>query len=284
YQILEERDEDGNVFKRYTYGNGIDEPVEIETDEDKDGTFNSYLPMQNTIGSVIGVADNTGNLVEKVIYTTYGVPTFIYDEEAPKVDVLRTLTGNIVIRFFEPVDKSSADNAIKIKKGVDIIPGSIAYSDDDKVATFTPSTALSQGETLTVLVTVDLKDTFDNSLENEFSQDFNYAGTDVVIYDRIPPDVEAIYFRAGEFFVEFSEEIHPGSIADSIDLSSSQGTLTGAVTQEDSKTLKFVPSSNLTGSIEYTVNIRTSPTDLSGKSLAGVFSEAFIYTGKDEFI
>ncbi|MCP4152113.1 MAG: hypothetical protein GY757_30510, partial [bacterium] len=111
YQILEERDDDGSVLKRYTYGNGIDEPVEIETDEDKDGTFNSYLPMQNTIGSVIGVADSTGNLVEKVIYTTYGAPTFIYDEEAPKVDVVRTLTGNIVIRFSEPVDKSTANDA-----------------------------------------------------------------------------------------------------------------------------------------------------------------------------
>ncbi|MCP4140299.1 MAG: hypothetical protein GY755_08430, partial [Chloroflexi bacterium] len=95
YQILEERDEDGHVFKRYTYGNGIDEPVEIETDEDKDGTFNSYLPMQNTIGSVIGIADSTGNLVEKVIYTTYGTPTFLYDDEAPQVDALRTQTGTI---------------------------------------------------------------------------------------------------------------------------------------------------------------------------------------------
>ncbi|MCP4147620.1 MAG: hypothetical protein GY757_07710, partial [bacterium] len=246
--------------------------------------FNSYLPMQNTIGSVIGIAGSAGNLVEKVIYTTYGTPTFVYDEEAPKVDVVRTLSGDIVFRFSESIEKTSANEAIKIKKGAEIIPGAIEYSDDDKTATFTPSTALPQGETLTVLVTVDLKDTFDNSLESEFTQDFNYAGTDSVVYDRVPPDVEAIYFRAGEFFVEFSEEIHSGSIADSIDLTSSQGTLTGAVTQEDSKTLKFVPSAGLNGSIEYTVNIRTSPTDLSGKSLAGVFSEAFIYTGKDEFI
>ncbi|MCP4148439.1 MAG: hypothetical protein GY757_11885, partial [bacterium] len=256
YQILEERDEDGNVFKRYTYGNGIDEPVEIETDEDKDGTYTSYLPMQNTIGSVIGVADSTGNLVEKVIYTTYGTPTFIYDDEAPQVDVVRTQTGNIVLRFSEPVDKSSANDAIKIKKGTETIPGAIAYSDDDMVAIFNPSTALPQGEALTVLVTVDLKDTFDNSLENEFTRDFNYAGADAVVYDRVPPDVEAVYLRSGEFFVEFSEEINPGSIVDSIDLTSSQGTLTGVVSLEDSKTLKFVPSANLTGSIEYTINIR----------------------------
>ncbi|MCP4156107.1 MAG: hypothetical protein GY757_50775, partial [bacterium] len=236
------------------------------------------------IGSVIGIAGGTGNLVEKVIYTTYGTPTFIYDDEAPQVDVVRTQTGTIVFRFSEPVDKASANEAIKIKKGTETIAGSIAYSDDDKVATFTPSSALPQGETLTVLVTVDLKDTFDNSLESEFTQDFNYAGTDVVIYDRIPPDVEAIYLRSGEFFVEFSEEIHPGSIADSIDLTSSQGTLTGAVTREDSKILKFVPADTLAGSTEYTVNIRTSLTDLSSKGLAGVFSEAFTYSGKDEFI
>ncbi|MCP4153481.1 MAG: hypothetical protein GY757_37485, partial [bacterium] len=240
--------------------------------------------MQNTIGSVIGVADSSGNLVEKVIYTTYGTPTFVYDEEAPKVDVVRTLSGDIVFRFSESVEKSSADDAIKIKKGAETIPGAIAYSDDDRVVAFTPSSPLAQGETLTVLVTVDLKDTFDNSLESEFTQDFNYAGADTVVYDRVPPDVEAVYFRSGEFFVEFSEEVHSGSIAGSIDLTSSQGTLTGTVTRENSKTLKFIPSGSLTGSIEYTVNIRTSPTDLSGKGLVGVFSEAFIYAGKDEFI
>ncbi|MCP4152391.1 MAG: hypothetical protein GY757_31930 [bacterium] len=60
--------------------------------------------------------------------------------------------------------------------------------------------------------------------------------------------------------------------------------MTGTVTQENSKTLKFVPSGSLTGSIEYTVNIRTCPTDLSSKSLAGVFSEAFANTEKDDFI
>jgi len=38
---------------RYAYGNSIDEPVEIEKDVDGDGTLESYIPMQNTNGSVM---------------------------------------------------------------------------------------------------------------------------------------------------------------------------------------------------------------------------------------
>ncbi|MCP4146147.1 MAG: Ig-like domain-containing protein [bacterium] len=53
--------------------------------------------------------------------------------------------GVIVFRFSESVDKSSTNDAIMVKKGTETIPGAITYCDADKVATFTPTSALPQG-------------------------------------------------------------------------------------------------------------------------------------------
>jgi RHS repeat-associated protein len=284
YRVIEEHDKDGKVVTRYTYGNGIDEPLEIEKDENNDGTLESYIPMQNTIGSVIGVADNTGKLLEKVNYDDYGTPTFIYDEEAPQVNNIRIESGKIFIRFSEPVDKDSAENAVKLKKGMDEISGTFQFDEENSRAIFIPSSSLPQNETLTIIVTTDLKGPFGNKLANEFSKDFIYTGSDIVVYDRVPPEVEVVKLKSGEFIIEFDEEIDSSSITDSIKLTSVQGTFAGSITQEESKTLKFVPENNLSNSVEYTINVKTTLTDLSGKNLSNLFTEKFINTGKDILI
>ncbi len=48
--------------------------------------------------------------------------------------------------------------------------------------------------------------------------------------------------------------------------------------------MKFISLGSLTGSVELTVSVGTCATDFRGVSLAGVFSEGFVYAGKDEFI
>jgi len=149
---------------------------------------------------------------------------------------------------------------------------------------FTPSIPIPQNETLSLTVTTDLEDLFGNKLENEFSQDFTYTGSDLIVYDRVPPEVEVVKLKSGEFIVEFDEEIDSSSITDSIELTSAQGNFTGSITQEDSKTLKFVPENSLSDSVEYTINVKTTLTDLSGKNLSSLFTENFINTGKDILI
>ncbi len=283
-QVIEERDENNRLTARYAYGNGIDEPVEIEKDIDGNGTLESYIPMQNTNGSVMGIADSSGKLKEKVNYSAYGVPTFIYDHEPPRVDQVRVDSGKVYIRFSEPVDEVKARGAIKVKRGVDVLSGSFAFDEKKRRAIFTPSSALPQNELLMVLVTTDLEDFFGNKLVDEFSRDFTFVGESVIIYDRAAPEVEVVKMIENEFFVEFSEEIHPGTIADSINITTSQGTLTGVTTQEDDKTLKFIPGNTLTASVEYTINVKTTLTDWSGKNLGRPFSGNFVNTGNDALI
>jgi RHS repeat-associated protein len=284
HRVIEERDENDTIQARYTYGNNIDEPVEIERDVDNDGTLESYIPMQNTNGSVIGIASSSGNLLEKVKYSTYGRPTFVYDNVNPHVDQVRIVSGDVYIRFSEKVDQTKAESAVKIKQGVDELSGSFTFDENDRRAIFIPSSALPQSVTLTVVATTALEDTFGNTLETEFSQDFTYTGSDLLVYDRVSPEVEVVNLVNDEFIVEFDEEIDATSITGSIDLTYSSGTITGTVTQVDDKTLKFDPGSTLSDSVNYTINVNTTLTDLSGKNLNDTFSEDFVHTDNDLLI
>jgi RHS repeat-associated protein len=285
--------------------------VEIERDTNGDGTIESYIPMQNTNGSVIGIASSSGNLLEKVKYSSYGRPTFVYDNVNPQVDQVRVVSGDVYIRFSEKVDQTKAESAVKVREGVSDLSGVFTFDENDRRAKFTPSSALEgvsdlsgvftfdendrrakftpssalpQSVTLTVVVTTDLEDTFGNTLETEFSQAFIYPGSDLLVYDRVSPEVEVVNLVNDEFIVEFDEEIDAASITGSIDLTYSSGTITGTVTQVDDKTLKFDPGSTLSDSVEYTINVKTTLTDLSGKNLNDTFSEDFIHTDNDLLI
>ncbi|MCP4154645.1 MAG: hypothetical protein GY757_43375, partial [bacterium] len=73
-QVIEERNASNQVAKQFTYGNGIDEVLKIEINEN--GTMVPYYTHTNSISSVTAVTDANGNLVERVSYDIYGMPTF----------------------------------------------------------------------------------------------------------------------------------------------------------------------------------------------------------------
>ncbi|MBU4405659.1 MAG: Ig-like domain-containing protein [Candidatus Aminicenantes bacterium] len=280
-QVIEERD-GANVLKsRYAYGNGIDEPVEIE--KENAGAMKSYLPMQDTNGNIIALADNTGKLIEKVNYSSYGAPTFIYDHVAPQVDQVRVVSGKINIRFSEAVDQDKAKTAIKVKEGTNSISGSFVFEEEGKLAVFTPSSALQTNIQYGLEITTDLEDISGNKLASVFNEVFLYPGTDIIVFDRIAPEVELIKLVSGKIYVAFSEELDPASIANAIGLIYSTGTINGTSTLEDAKTILFTPANTLSNKTEYTISVKSSIKDLSGKVLS-VFSEKFIYSGSDLLI
>jgi RHS repeat-associated protein len=73
-QVIEERDGSDNVIKQYIYGNGIDEVIRVDINES--GNFTPYYFHTNEIGSVTAITDQNGQLVERVSYDLYGMPTF----------------------------------------------------------------------------------------------------------------------------------------------------------------------------------------------------------------
>ncbi|WP_349542337.1 RHS repeat-associated core domain-containing protein [Paraburkholderia acidicola] len=78
----------GSVLYRYVYGSGVDEPlVRIDT------TGNHSYLHADAAGSIVGVTDSTGTIVEKQVYTPFGVS----DTHGP-ADIAFQFTG----RRFDP--------------------------------------------------------------------------------------------------------------------------------------------------------------------------------------
>jgi len=284
WRVIEERDQFERVKTKYTYGNWIDEVIEIEKDRDNDGIFETYYPLQNTIGSVIGLVGKDGEIVERISYSPYGKPTFIYDKIPPEVDSVRVEEGKIVVRFSEAVSRESAERAFSLRKGTTKISGSFSFEDESKLIGFTPSSPLPYNEELTISITTELEDLSGNNLKNEFSQSFTYTGTDSVIYDRVPPEIQSARLISNSFFIEFSEEIDSRTISDSIELSSSTGKVGGELSLDNSKTIKFTPSISLSRNSQYTITVKATVKDLTGKPLSEQFSKSFLYTGADLLI
>jgi hypothetical protein len=73
FQVIEERDDIDDVQYRYTYGNGIDERLEME--KNIDGTFKRFFLLHDSIGNVIGLTNDRGHLIERYNYTPFGEVT-----------------------------------------------------------------------------------------------------------------------------------------------------------------------------------------------------------------
>jgi RHS repeat-associated protein len=72
--VIEERDGSDNVLNQYIYGNGIDEILRMDK---YNGTSSTpYYFHTNGIGSVTAITDANGDLVERISYDTFGMPTF----------------------------------------------------------------------------------------------------------------------------------------------------------------------------------------------------------------
>jgi len=74
--ILEEYDASNTLKARWVHGSGIDEPLVMERDLDLDGSLETVLfSLQDGLGSVIGLVDFFGNVLERYTYTSFGKPT-----------------------------------------------------------------------------------------------------------------------------------------------------------------------------------------------------------------
>ncbi len=292
WRVLEEQDGDGRLMTRYTYGNALDELIEIEKRDPVSGEMKQYIPMQDIKNwSMLGLADANGNLVERVRYTPYGKPTFIYDHQPPKVDQVRLVGNELRIRFSEPVEPTKALPAISThtQDGTALI-GKANLSDDDRLMTLKPTNGFPQ-QAITFEITTALEDKYDNHLANTFTQGFTPTGVDQVIYDRGPPNIKRILLLDGTIHVEFDEEIDPASISNCIFLGDNQARVLGAITLDDEKTVVMTPSPALVADAPdsqhpnfYFLGISNLMADLSHKHPDGDMEKTFTYTGHNRIL
>ena len=73
---IEERLFDSTPLSRYYYGRGLTDLVLVDkySKNDQDETvINSYVPIRDDRGTIVGVADSDGNIIEKLYYNSTGL-------------------------------------------------------------------------------------------------------------------------------------------------------------------------------------------------------------------
>ena len=73
--ILQEYDSIDNLTARYTHGPRTDEPLIMEGDRDRDAAFQqheAFFYQTDGLGSITGLADRAGNIVERYRYDSFG--------------------------------------------------------------------------------------------------------------------------------------------------------------------------------------------------------------------
>jgi RHS repeat-associated protein len=92
HQVIEVRDGNDQVLRQYIYGNGIDEVIRM--DKFEGDTVTAYYYHTDASGSVTAITDANGQLVERVSYDIYGMPTF-WDASGNKIP--KSSIGNNIL-------------------------------------------------------------------------------------------------------------------------------------------------------------------------------------------
>jgi RHS repeat-associated protein len=77
-RVIGEYDESDVLLAEYTFGNGIDEVLQMSVPitSAQHPITGTYYYHENTLGSIYAVTDNSGNVVERYTYGSYGLPSF----------------------------------------------------------------------------------------------------------------------------------------------------------------------------------------------------------------
>ncbi|MFC2146452.1 Ig-like domain-containing protein, partial [Acidobacteriota bacterium] len=268
WRVIEERDDNDVLLKRYTYGNGIDEQVAMEY-KTNNGLV-TFIPMHDSTGNVIGVADETGKLVEKYSYSVFGMPEFDYDSAPPVIKSVHVIDGMVITGFSEPVNIGTVTNGMKVKHEGTEVAGTIEPGADGKEVKFTPSEPLPAGQ-MSVEIAETVEDEAGNQMGSSFSNSFMYSETTTIVHDTAPPEVDRIEKSSNDFIVTFSERIDPDITTNSIEIKKADGTVSGSITIENERTFKFTPDEMLAANQEYTLWVNSTIKDLDGKSINQFF-------------
>jgi RHS repeat-associated protein len=278
YQVIEERNGSDQVLYRYTYGNGIDERIEIEKsyeDENNNIKWKSYLPLHDSIGNVTALTDDKGKVIEKYNYSPYGEVTYSNTESAPGIDNIRIENGKIRIRFDRQVDLDKIAIHLYIKVTQEVIAGTSTIESKAREIWHTPS-IFPEDETLTIKLQAKSGPLEPGEPIEIFSHDFEYHGEQKkILHDSGPPRVDRVISAKDEFTIVFSEDVEPGSVTDSVELKNGAINVTGTIEKVGENEYKFIPDESLSEQVLYSLGV-SGVKDLVGKTMTG-FNHTFIY-------
>jgi RHS repeat-associated protein len=279
YQVIEERNDSDQVTYRYTYGNGIDERIEIEKHvKNQDGNYEwkSYLPLHDSIGNVTALTSDKGYVIERYNYSPYGEVTYFNSENAPEVDNIKIENGKIRISFNRPVDLNDISIDFYITATHSQITGPKIIINMDRDIEFSPS-QIPQDQSLTIKI--DAMDELSGGSTQPVQlllKDFIYQGeSSLLVHDQGPPRVERIEYESSSncLILNLNETINPSSITNSVEIEYGGNIIPGSIDITGDNRIKFTPSGNLSPNVDYIIRVKDIK-DAAGKTIE-VFSYNF---------
>lgn len=148
--LIEERDlaDNARLVRRYYYADEGDEL--IAADLDVAGTLRRHYYLTDNVRSVMALADDAGQVVERVRYDAWGQPRIeTPDTAAPQVSFLRLETNGLTVVFTEPVlaapvvptngaalvtNFAALDGLLEIRVGGSPVAGTVRFDDGESGA------------------------------------------------------------------------------------------------------------------------------------------------------
>ncbi len=184
----------------YVYGRGIDEVVQVKQ------AGQPYYYHLNSIGSVKAITDANGGLVESYDYKSFGGQTIRSDRTPPEVEQFRLRSGNLLMRFTEPIRSDTF--AASLKDSNDQTIGfTTLFEEEDRKVILSPSSSLLPSGQYVLSIPAGVQDLMLNQMPSDFQNTFIVSG-DQVHFDNKAPELEEISMTNGrQVKIRFSEEI-----------------------------------------------------------------------------
>ncbi len=85
--IVEEYNKHGVLRAQYVHGDVIDEVLQMARDVDQDGILERFYYLANSLGNVVALTDDSGTVVERYDYDSFGAPLFLAPDGTEKTDL-----------------------------------------------------------------------------------------------------------------------------------------------------------------------------------------------------
>jgi len=188
------------------------------------------------------------------------------------------ISDSISATFVEEIDPAGANiDSFSLSKDGNTVLGSVTVN--GKIVTLIPDSALEKAVTYTATLTTAMKDTSQNTLEQDYSWSFESTRHPSVSEATPTLGSERIALRP-EIKVAFSEKIESSSInTDTFFISDNDSNVEGRITYSDSTAI-FIPTNDLLEWTTYTVIVTTGVKDLAGNQMEEEFTSTFKTTDK----
>lgn len=223
-------------------------------------------------------AGNAGEPASTTFTTANSIP--VVTLTTPADGAINVAPGTTLsAQFSKAMDPATLnDTTFLVLEGTTPIPGTVTYSDAERLATFTPSKPLFESRLISVTLTTDVTDAAGTHLDAAKQWSFTTSATVPTVTSITPADAAMDVAGNAPVTVVFSEDMDPATLTDqSFQVGIVGGAaIAGSYTWDaPSRTATFQPDGAYPGGVTIAVKLTPAVKDISGIALAMDVTSAF---------